>query len=444
MPPATLVLALASLQAEAPPEPTLVLPEGFVAELVAEAPEVRWPSAVHCLDDGSLLVAEDPMDMVGPADRPLDRILRLVFNAQEGAPGHATTVFAEDLYAVFGIESLGSEVFVVNMPHLTRLVDADGDGVAERRDVLVRGLGPEPPGLEGGFNDHVVSGVDLGVDGWLYVSVGDKGIPLATGSDGSTLSLHGGGVVRVRPDGSRLELVASGTRNHLDVVLDERGEMFVYDNTDDGLGWWTRLMHVVEDGYYGYPFDYREHPERMLPCMTDYGGGAPAGGLCYGEAAWPLRYRGSFFWCEWGKGTIRRFDLAPDAATFRVDLEEDFASAEEGLEFRPLDLCLSPDGRAMYVADWAHPGWQSDEVTGRVWRIRRADDERPPWLGLGAPPATAEGWIEELGAESLRLRERAQRSLVAMGTAPIRARLIEELRRNPGERRRRHALWALT
>ena len=87
---------------EAPREPTtarLEVPEGFASDLIAEAPEILWPSAVHALADGSLLVAEDPMDMPGRTDQPLDRILRFVFNP-DGS--HTTTVFARDLYASSG------------------------------------------------------------------------------------------------------------------------------------------------------------------------------------------------------------------------------------------------------------------------------------------------------------------------------------------------------
>ena len=92
----------------------------------------------------------------------------------------------------------------------------------------------------------------MGTDGWLYVSIGDKGIPKMTrkeageGSvyvtegrgrrtkDGQYISLEGGGVIRFRPDGSHLEVFCSGTRNHLDVPLDDHDRIFVRDNTDDG------------------------------------------------------------------------------------------------------------------------------------------------------------------------------------------------------------------
>ena len=93
-------------------------------------------------------------------------------------------------------------LYVVHAPLLTAFRDTNGDGVADGREDLVTGLGPVPEGLV----HHVPSGVRMGIDGWLYVSVGDKGIEKATGRDGRTISLWGGGTVRVRPDGTMLEV----------------------------------------------------------------------------------------------------------------------------------------------------------------------------------------------------------------------------------------------
>jgi len=374
-------------------------PDGFVVELVMQHPEVKWPSAVHCRADGSLLVAEDPMDMPGPTDQPLDRIWLLRF-APDGS--FTKTLFAEHLFAVMGLQEIDDAVYVMNMPRLTVLRDRDGDGVAEERRELITNLGPPAPGWPGGFNDHIVSGLRLGMDGFLYVSVGDKGVPRASGTDGSEITLRGGGVVRVRPDGSQLEIVASGTRNHLDVCMNERDDIFTYDNTDDGLGWWTRFSHIMPTGYYGYPWDYHDHPERMLPCMRDDGGGSGVGGLVYREDAWPEEYRGDVFCCDWADRAIRRYKVARDGASYKCTLTEEFITPGESGEFRPLDIAESADGRYLYIADWNYPGWTNPTVAGRVWRVRRADD-RPgaPWLAL-----------EEQSKESINgvgLREQAAR-----------------------------------
>jgi putative membrane-bound dehydrogenase-like protein len=424
----------------------LLVPDGFAVDLIAEAPAVLWPSAVACLPDGSLLVGEDRMDMPGPTDQPLDRLIRFRWRPDGG---YETTVFADHLFAVMGLAEVDGDVFAMNMPHLTRLRDADGDGVAEERTEVLTDLGPPAPGFPGGFNDHIVTGIRLGMDGFLYVAVGDKGIPGAHGTDGRTIQLRGGGVVRVRPDGSGLEVVATGLRNVLDVAIDERGEMFTYDNTDDGLGWWTRLTHVVAGGYYGYPWDYREHPERMLPCMAEYGGGSPCGGLVYREAAWPTEYRGSVFFCEWGKSALRRFVLAPQGATFAVAKAEDFARGGDVKSFKPFDVCESPDGRFLYVSDWAFEGWTSPKEAGRLWRIRRADDDARAASAARELPADVDGLAALLADTSFQTRLRAQRALVERGAASLPAllRILEQdgagLPSVAEQRRRRHAVWAI-
>lgn len=390
--------------------PRLVAPAGFEVDLVDQAPALRWPSAVHCLDDGSLLVAEDPMDMPGPTDQPIDRIWLYRWRADGG---FTRTLFAQDLYAVFGLEQIDGAVYVMNMPRLTLLRDVDGDGVAEFREELLTDLGPPAPGHPGGFNDHIVSGLRAGIDGWLYVAVGDKGVPLAHGRDGSRITLRGGGVVRLRPDGTRLEVVASGLRNVLDVAIDADGEMFTYDNTDDGLGWWTRLTHVVPGGYYGYPWDYHDKPERFLPPMTDYGPGSPTGGLVKREGGWPKPYEGSLFFCEWGDGTLRRFDLERDGGTFRVAAMEEFLKPGSVENFRPTDVCESPDGRFLYVSDWGYGGWVSKQETGRLWRVRLGSDRDGPALKPDA--AARQGIAAQLASARWSTRMAAQRELVRRG-----------------------------
>ena len=46
-------------------------------------------------------------------------------------------------------------------------------------------------------------GFTLGMDGFFYISVGDRGVYQAkSAKDGSTLTMQGGGIIRCRPDGS--------------------------------------------------------------------------------------------------------------------------------------------------------------------------------------------------------------------------------------------------
>src|SRR5687767_11894799 len=75
-------------------------PAGWRLEVVAAAPVVKHPSVVCCAPDGRVFVAEDPMDISLPsADVPRGRIVCL-------HPDGRATTFAENLYAVFGMQYL--------------------------------------------------------------------------------------------------------------------------------------------------------------------------------------------------------------------------------------------------------------------------------------------------------------------------------------------------
>src|SRR5438876_1095892 len=88
-------------------------------------------------------------------------------------------------------------------------------------------------------------------DGRVYVAVGDKGLFNCVGRDGKRIDMHGGGILRLRPDGTGLEIYCTGTRNILDVALDIEDDIFTYDNTDEH-DWMGRLTHMVNGGFYGY------------------------------------------------------------------------------------------------------------------------------------------------------------------------------------------------
>lgn len=163
------------------------VPEGFKAELIYRAPDIEHPSVVTCDDEGNLFVGEDPMDMRGPTTKEFDRVILIRWDKQSGQP--VRTVFCQNLSAVFGLVWHAGVLYVMHAPHYSMFQDTDGDGVADVAKDLADGFGP-PAGVYG-FNDHIVTGTRLGLDGRVYVSVGDKGVPKATGADGSTLTLEG-------------------------------------------------------------------------------------------------------------------------------------------------------------------------------------------------------------------------------------------------------------
>ncbi|MCA1684511.1 MAG: HEAT repeat domain-containing protein, partial [Planctomycetia bacterium] len=407
------------------------VPDGFAVRLVATVPAVEYPCQVATAPDGALYVAEDPMDQVGPYEGFDGRIL--VFR-----DGKDPVVFADGFRAVFGMAWHDGQLYVSHMPFLTVLKDTDGDGKADQRKDLFKDLGQT---ANKGLNDHIVSGLQFGIDGYLYIATGDKGIPRATGPDGRTIQVVGGGVCRCRPDGTGIEVVSTGTRNHLEPNLDDRDNIFTYDNTDDGDGWWTRVTHHVDGGYYGYPYDYHDRPDRMLPRMAEYGGGSPCGALFYKEDAWPEKYRGVGFWAEWGKGKVHAFRFAPDGSTFKVAEAIDFAVPDGLKNFRPIDLALSYDGKTLYVADWNMGGWGSkQEKVGRVFAITYTGDVPTRPRGTDSDPIEVQ--ITQLDHPSFNERMRAQAALVKRGAAaaryPVQTALTDT---RTGTLARRHLLW---
>ncbi|HXX95029.1 MAG TPA: hypothetical protein VEN81_15490, partial [Planctomycetota bacterium] len=106
--------------------------------------------------------------------------------------------------------------------------------------------------------------------------------------------------------------------------------MFTYDNTDDGLGWWTRVTHMVDGGYYGYPWDYKPRRPYTLWMMGDYGGGAPTASIAYTEDALPAKYAGNLFLSDWGRKEILRLGISREGATWRIDSTEKFLTGQSG------------------------------------------------------------------------------------------------------------------
>ena len=409
------------------------VPDDFEVRLLANVPSFLYACQVAAAPDGAVYVAVDPMDQTGPYEANLGKIY--VYRE-----GKEPVLFAEGFRAIFGMAWYEGSLYVSHMPYLSVIKDTDGDGKADSRKDLFKDLGITN---NKGLNDHIVSGIQFGIDNRLYISTGDKGVLRATGPDGKTAQVIGGGTLRCKPDGTEIEVVSTGTRNHLEPNLDDRDNLFTYDNTDDGDGWWTRVTHHVDGGYYGYPYDYHAHADRFLNRIAEFGGGSPCGGVVYKEDAWPEKYRNRVFWSEWGKKKVQGFAFEPNGASFKIKDVIDFAEPGDSGEFRPLDVCLSYDGRTMYVADWGMGSWGSKtEKVGRVFAISYkgpAIATRP--RGTDSDPIDAQ--IKALGHPSWNERMRAQRALIKKGREALPA--VVKALANPATEAlaARHLVWTV-
>ncbi len=343
---------LATTASAAVPQPVA----GWRMELVAEAPQVNHPSVVCTAPDGRVFVAEDPMDIRVAADATQGRILCL-------HPDGHWTVFAEGLHAVFGMQYLEGKLYVLHNPKFS--VFADRDGVGANRRELIEQTNPKPWALD--WNDHVPANFKLAMDGYFYVAVGDKGLYGARGTDGREVNLAVGGVVRIRPDGTGLEIFSSGVRNILDVAINAEDEIFTYDNTDEH-DWMGRVTHMVEGGFYGYPHDFIPRRPYTLWMMHDLGGGAACGTLCYNEDALPAEYHGNLFLSDFGQRQVNRLIIERAGATYRV-VKHEKLFPNPPPDFRPVGIAWSADGMSMFICDWQHRDEKADVRVGRLWKL---------------------------------------------------------------------------
>ena len=172
-------------------------------------------------------------------------------------------------------------------------------------------------------------------------------------------------MIRVRPDGSDLQVVSTGERNPLSAMLTATDEVFTYGNDDDSKKWPNSLTHHVVGGHYGYPYEFLLRPERCLPIVAGQLGGSGTQGIIYKGDGLPARYRGNLFICDWGLQTVFRVEVAPSGATFRMTRREPFVTAGDVADFRPFSIAPSADGPALYVVDWGVGNWLLAGVADR-------------------------------------------------------------------------------
>ena len=437
-----IVLFLLAAPSLAPGQGVQSTSADWKVEVMAAYPTVKYCTVVCCAPDGRIFLAEDPMDQIGPPDKPGDRILCRQLDG-------TWSVFADNLYAVFGLQYIDGKLYVHHCPKFS--VFEDGGTVGKNRADLIDCTNPKP---WAGMNDHIPSGIRLAMDGWIYMSTGDKGIYGAVGRDGSKAELRGGGIMRFRPDGTRLEVYTTGTRNHLEVAINAEDEKFTYDNTDDGLGWDTRFTHMVDGGYYGYPYDYRKRKPYTLWMIADYGGGSPTGGVAYNEDALPEAYRGNLFMLEWGKGQLVRFAVERQGGSYRIKQREIILNkVKGGKEFRPVGITIAPDGMSFYLADWNYNGWSNRKgpSVGRLIRVAYTGKSqaapKPDWLvpaAMGQPfKATAGQLVEALSHPAQSVRLVAMRRIADRGAdiVPALVKVLQDKTKPPAARW--SALWTL-
>ncbi|HQD10732.1 MAG TPA: c-type cytochrome, partial [Flavihumibacter sp.] len=270
-----------------------------------------------------------------------------------------------------GIQVIGDKVFVLhtvfkdtiadNMS-LVVFEDKNHDGVADGpAKPLVERIS-NPTFLKERGTDHATNGIRLGIDGWIYIAVGDFGFHDAEDRSGRKLTMLGGGIVRVRPDGTQLEIYSHGLRNIYDVAIDPLMNIFTRDNTNDGGGWNIRFSHQLQTGEYGYPLLFQHFTEEIIPALVDVGGGSGTGSLFFAEPGWPAKYSNVPMMADWGRNFLYIHRVTPDGASF-TQHDEEFIKMPQ-----ITDVDVDGSGR-LYLSAWDGAGYEGDPGKGFVVRV---------------------------------------------------------------------------
>ena len=359
------------------PVASLLLASSLSAQIPDELESLRFsgpeqtpcPACICAAPTGEVFVGVDMLGSLGKGPGK-GKIVRLVDADGDGKPEESTTFVEIDNPR--GLISIGRKLYILHtvIPastgkleamHLSVFEDKDWDGVADGKGkILVSDVSP-PKHNQARGADHTTNGIRLGIDGWIYIAVGDFGIVGARGTDDAELTMLGGGVVRVRPDGSEMEVYTHGLRNIYDVAIDPFMNMFTRGNTNDGGGWNIRFIHHIQSGQYGYPMLFKHFTDEIIPALGDLGGGSGTGALFLQEPTWPEKYNNVPMMCDWGRSQLIIHRVTPDGASF-TQKPENFIRLSQ-----IADVDIDGSGR-LYGAAWDGAGYSGNPKKGYVQR----------------------------------------------------------------------------
>ncbi|MBI1355493.1 MAG: c-type cytochrome [Acidobacteria bacterium] len=450
------------------------LPEGYRLELVASEPDIVDPVAIAFDERGRMYVVE-MIDYPLNLD-PLGQVKRLEDKDGDGY-FETATLFADKIQFPTGVMRWRNGILVASAPDLLFFPDADDDGKADSREVLLTGFAATNPQLR-------VNSPRYGLDNWIYVNYprlvnarkyakefGDGGSPLTFPNKPGAPQLDVRAEdLRIRPDEARVEALGNGSQ--YGNSFDQWGNRFTVYNND-----YLRTI-VIEDRYLeSNPYlavtkSYRsvsglDHAAEIYPVTVDplvihdsqIGHFTSACGMSiYTGGALPEDFNGNAFTCEPVNNLIRRSIVSPQGASFLAkpayDHKEFLASKDSW--FRPVYTTTGPDG-SLYIADYyrftvEHPEFVPPELSkqiefearhklGRVYRL--VHDSSKPWPPVDLSAASTAELVENLGHPNSWQRLESQRLLMDRKDAAAVEPLKALASKADAPVARIHALWSL-
>jgi glucose/arabinose dehydrogenase/mono/diheme cytochrome c family protein len=362
----------------------LNVPPGFAATVYAEGQNFGLPTQIAFGPDGNLYVLSLAGSIYRLIDTNGDYYADTVETAfWDGDLNYVTednvvqlSALPDQLYHAVGMAFHEDRLYVSDSGRIVELTDQDDDGMYETLTPIVEGL------VSLQYEGHSNNGIAFGPDGRIYIGVG------ATSDHGPLRDPMEAAILRVNPDGSDLEIFATGLRNPYDLVFTPDGDLITTDNNPTDVGRTLRfippeeLNHIRQGEDYGFPRVYGHPPpgdSSAGPITEFYPSVASAGIDYYAHDAFPAEWRNGVYVAQWGTGAdvLVNRDLLFGFAVVFVPLEKDadgryhgdfveFASSatERAADFRPIDVTVGPDG-ALYIIEF---------FSSRIFRVTYTGD----------------------------------------------------------------------
>ena len=447
------------------------LHQDFEISLAASEPLVVNPISIDWDARGRTWVAQTPGYPYKQESSGIAAHDEIAILEDEDGDGRfdSKTVFYSGLDLVTSLVMHEDGVIVSASPQILWLRDTNGDDKADTVETLYEGFGY-------GDTHAVVSNLRWGLDGWIYGTQGYSGGDSRQVAGQGEFGHVPNGLLRFRPDGSAIEVIASYGSNTWGLDFTPEGELFF--TMANG----SHLRHVVmpesalararvgEARSWKDVVDHRQvnrisEDDRPVYRQIDFVGGftAAAGCLLYQGQAWPEEFLGNHFVCEPTVNLVHRDALKPSNVSFKASRarQAEFLASRD-LWFRPVHLRIGPDG-AIWLLDFYNQAIvhndtrgpehgptnaavrpDRDRSHGRIWRIqhRRAKELAMPRLDA----ADSGSLVRALSQDSPWVRETAHRLLRersdAASVAPLAAMLMAKANEPPMQERV-HAMWLI-
>jgi putative membrane-bound dehydrogenase-like protein len=386
-----------------PPRTGIVLPPGFVADVYAQPPDAEVPSLVTFDPQGRMIVMTVGGKLFQITDADGDQQGETVIVLYDNAD--------RQLVQAVGLAFHEGTMYISDSGRISTFADSDSDGKLDTLTPIVEGL----PSLI--FPDHSNNGIAFGPDGKLYVGVGattDHG-PLQVDLEAS--------VLRMNPDGSDLEVFATGFRNPYDLAFSPEGDLFTADNNPSELDETLRflppeeLVHVQQGRDYGFPrvYGFAFDPQGSAPPVTEFYASVGSAGIAYYAAdAFPQEWRDGVYVAQWGTGANVALDrgITNGQSVVFIALQrtpdgqysgqwKPFLWFDTDENQRPVDVAVGPDG-ALYVLEFSTATVYRVHYTGTITSAAPvATPTREPLPVFAAEQVTLGESLFKLGASGI-------------------------------------------